>query len=110
MIEMDRPTILGPWLADHPVVGWPVHLLVIYIELTALFVWFRPNQHRVFGVALVCFHFGTFLLLGISFPRQVLVLLLIWSPFVPDRQSLRVAVVSLPGVGRLLRELVRSPS
>lgn len=103
MIQMDRPTLLGPWLADNPWAGWPVYMFVIYIELLALFAWLRPSLHRVFGLALACFHIGTFFLLGISFPKHVLVLtiLLIWSPFLPDRHGLAEILVRLPGIGRL---------
>ena len=103
MIQLDRPTLLGPWLTENAWAGWPVYLFVVYIELFALWVWFRPSLHRLFGLALACFHIGTFLLLGISFPKHVLILtiLLIWSPFLPDRLDLGDVLISLPVVGRL---------
>lgn len=112
MIQMDQPTILGPWLADHSWAGWPVYIFVIYIELVALFVWLRPSLHRIFGVALACFHIGTFLLLGISFPKHVLILtiLLIWSPFLRERRDFAETLVRLPGLGHLFsKSLYRSP-
>ncbi|MGI9506631.1 MAG: hypothetical protein ACR2RE_26620, partial [Geminicoccaceae bacterium] len=84
-------------------IGWPVYLIVVYIELVAIFAWPRPSLHRLFGLALACFHFGTFLLLGIAFPKHILILtvLLIWSPFLPDRRRLSDVVASLPGLGYL---------
>ena len=112
MIQIDKPTLLGPWLADNPWAGWPAYMFVVYIELVALFAWLRPSLHRVFGLALACFHIGTFLLLGISFPKHVLILtiLLIWSPFLPDRYGLRDILASLPGVGRIFGSRNRRPS
>lgn len=104
MLELGRPTLLGPWLTDHAWIGWPVYFAVVYIELVAIFAWLRPSLHRLFGLALACFHFGTFLLLGIAFPKHILILtiLLIWSPFIPDRRNLSGVVISLPGFGYLL--------
>ncbi|MEM7041539.1 MAG: hypothetical protein AAF543_01885 [Pseudomonadota bacterium] len=109
MIQLDKPTLLGPWLTQYPWVGWPVYMFVVYIELVALWIWFRPSLHRLFGVALACFHIGTFLLLGISFPKHVLILtiLMIWSPFIPDRSSVRDMLFSLPGFGVFFRRPIR---
>lgn len=101
MIQLDRITMLGPLLADHPWLGWPAYLWVIYIEIVALMVLFRPALHRLWGVMLICFHIGTFLLLGINFPKHVLVLtiLFVWSPFALDPVGLRRALSCLPGLG-----------
>lgn len=103
MLELGRPTLLGPWLTEHAWIGWPVYLVVVYIELVAILAWLRPSLHRLFGLALACFHFGTFLLLGIAFPKHILILtvLLIWSPFLPDRRRLSDVVTNLPGIGYL---------
>ncbi|MEM8947828.1 MAG: hypothetical protein AAGC99_00685 [Pseudomonadota bacterium] len=111
MIQLDKPTILGPWLTDNAWAGWPAYMFVIYVELFALFAWLRPGLHRVFGLALACFHVGTFLLLGISFPKHVLILtiLLIWSPFIPDRQGFYATLVSLPGFGLIVEGLAGRP-
>ena len=74
---------------------------MIYIEIVALMVLCRPALHRLWGVMLIGFHIGTFLLLGISFPKHVLVLtiLFVWSPFAIDRFGLRRVISSLPGLG-----------
>jgi hypothetical protein len=68
------------WLA------WPAHLLVIYVELFAVVAVFRPTLHRLWGVLLIVFHLMVWLLLGISFAYQpvLIALLLVWSPFVPS--------------------------
>jgi len=109
MLQLDKPTLLGPWLVDHSWVGWPVFLFVIYIEVFALWAWLRPPLHRLFGLALACFHVGTFLLLGISFPKHILVIvvLLIWSPFAPDRQNVWETLACLPLFGRLVAGRIR---
>ena len=69
----DGESIFGPILVNNPWVGWPIHLLVIYVEVVAILIIFRPELHRVWGVMLVLFHVGTFLLLGIPFSRHMIV-------------------------------------
>lgn len=105
MIQTDRETLFGPWLAENPLVGWPIYMLIVYVELVAILVWLRPRLHPVFGLTLASFHFGTFMLLGISFPKHVLILtlLLVWSPFIPDRMTFSEMLASLPGMGLFLR-------
>lgn len=105
MVQLDRITMIGPFLADYPWVGWPAYLWVIYIEIVALMVLLRPALHRLWGVMLIGFHIGTFLLLGISFAKHVLVLtiLFVWSPFASDPVDIRRAICCLPGLGWLFR-------
>ncbi|MGI9494332.1 MAG: hypothetical protein ACR2QF_18230 [Geminicoccaceae bacterium] len=105
MIQLDRITMLGPILADHPLLGWPAYLWAIYIEIVALMVLCRPALHRLWGIMLIGFHIGTFLLLGINFPKNVLVLtiLFVWSPFAISSVGFREVLASLPGLGWLFR-------
>jgi hypothetical protein len=106
MIQLDRITMLGPFLADHSWLGWPAYIWVIYIEIVTLMVLCRPALHRLWGIMLIGFHIGTFLLLGINFPKHVLVLtiLFVWSPFAIQPVDLRKTLASLPGLGWLFRE------
>ncbi len=105
MIQLDRITLIGPYLADYPLLGWPAYIWVVYIELAALLVLCRPALHRVWGLMLVMFHIGTFMLLGINFPKHVLALtiLFVWSPFAIAPISLRQVIRSLPGLAWLDR-------
>jgi len=111
MIQLDRITMFGPFLADHPWLGWPTYFWVIYIEIVALMVLCRPALHRLWGIMLIGFHIGTFLLLGINFPKHVLVLtiLFVWSPFAIDPVGFRKALSCLPWFGWLFREQDAKP-
>ena len=107
----DGESIFGPILVNNPWVGWPIHLLVIYVEVVAILIIFRPELHRVWGVMLVLFHVGTFLpsrppaaaLLGIPFSRHMIVLALLFllSPFAP-RFELGRALAVVPGIDWLI--------
>ncbi len=93
----DHP-LLADFFVQHLWLAWPVHLLVIYIELFALVAVFRPELHRLWGLLLLTFHLMVWLLLGIVFAYQPLVIapLFIWSPFAP---------MSHPKLAQILRQL-----
>lgn len=96
----DATTTLGPWLIEHAWLGFPLGLAAIYFELTALMVLFRPSLHRIWALALVALHVGSYLLMEIGFVENViwLVLFLVLSPFRPQRLSWRRLRSELPGV------------
>ncbi|MHA1563882.1 MAG: hypothetical protein ACTSX7_01105 [Alphaproteobacteria bacterium] len=106
-------SIFGPLLINNPWFGWPIHLLVIYVEVVAILIIFRPELHRLWGTMLIVFHVGTFLLLGIAFARHMIVLSLLFvlSPFAPRFDFAR-AVAAVPGIDWLisLHALVRGGS
>jgi len=99
-LQTGTDPIWAPLVIEHPLVGWPLYLVLYYIEIAALLVFLRPRLHRLWGLALVLFHVGTFLFMSISFPAHVLLvtMLLIFSPFAPKRWSWRCALVQLPGL------------
>ena len=105
MIQNQYDSPLGPLLLNYPLAGWPAHLWVIYVELVAIIVLFRPALHRLWGAMLVLFHVGTFLLLNIPFSKHVLVLtlLLVWSPFFHGQTNVGAILASLPGLAWLFR-------
>lgn len=87
-----------PWL------GWPLYIGLYFVELVAFAIFFRPILHRIWGVILIAFHFGTVLFMDIPFPLHVLIngLLFVLSPFAPERAGWREAVAALPLVGALI--------
>ena len=109
MILDGEPTILGPLITTYPWIGWPAHIGVIYVELVAFLIAFRPALHRLWGVLLVGFHICTFLLLGINFPQHmfVLIIILIWSPFPTQHYSMGETLRQLPGLGWMFPRPVR---
>ena len=104
MIEDDAASILGPWLIDHPWIGWLPGIAAIYLELFALWVVARPSLHRAWGLGLALFHLATHLALGVGFPQNTLwlALFLVLSPFQPYKLNWRQAVEDLPVLGAWL--------
>jgi hypothetical protein len=101
-LETGNTPLLAGFFLDHLWIAWPAHLLVIYVELFALVAVFRPELHRLWGLALMIFHLTVWLLMGISFPYQpmLVVLLFFCSPFRPRPAPSLVQVLrQLPGFG-----------
>lgn len=101
--------LLLPVIAPHVNLTHLIHLTIIYVEITALFVVFRPHLHRPYGVVLVLFHFGTDWILNVRFPTNILVvgLFLVLSPTAPKRFSLIGFMQSLPVIGIPFRAWMR---
>lgn len=99
----DQP-LLAELFMQHSWLAWPTHLLVIYVELFALVAVFRPELHVLWGTMLIVFHLLVWLLLGISFAYQPVLIALIFvcSPFAPERRfEIRAIVRQLPLFGDL---------
>ena len=105
MIEDDAPSVLGPWLVEHPWAGWLPGIAAIYLELFALWIVARPSLHRAWGLGLALLHVATHLTLGVGFPQNILwlALFLVLSPFRPRVADWRLAAADLPVVGAWLR-------
>ena len=101
--------LLLPVIAPHVNLTHLIHLTIIYVEMTAIFVVFRPHLHRPYGVVLVLFHFGTDWILNVRFPINILVvgLFLVLSPTAPKRFSLIGFIQSLPVIGIPFRAWMR---
>jgi uncharacterized membrane protein YjjB (DUF3815 family) len=99
------PWVLGPWIIRHPYVGWPLFLATIYLEVFSIVVAFRPGLHRFWGVTLILMHMSIFFVMAIMFSWQILLvgLLLVCSPFAPERTAWREVVGLLPVVGDVMR-------
>lgn len=112
MLQRNNPTMLGPWIVEHPLAGWPLFLWVIYVELVALLVMFRPALLPLWGIMLILFHIGTLMLLGISFAKHVIVLtlLFVWSPFALGNHGIPEMVRALPGIAWLFQRQSQNPA
>jgi hypothetical protein len=98
IIQTNQDTVLGHFFTYHELPGWFLYIGTMYLELFSVLAAFRPRLHRIWGVALIAFHFGTQLAMGFTFgPNIVLVgLLLVCSPFAPDRVKIKEAILDLP--------------
>ncbi len=100
--QYHTPTLPQTFAMNQPLLGYPVYLITIYVQATALLVVAKPSLHRVWGTALILFHVGTKLFMGIFFLENTLILgvLLVNSPFLRDRPW-RERLRELPVLGLL---------
>lgn len=92
---------IGSFIVKYPLVGWPMYLSVIYLQLFAFVAAFRPALHRFWGISLIGFHLMSSLTFSIGFTRNVLLLalFLVGSPFVDSKNSWRTVLYNLPLIG-----------
>jgi hypothetical protein len=100
---------IGPFIADHPWVGWLPYIGALYLEFASILIVFRPAAQRLWAVALICFHVGIYLTLTILFSWQMLLvgIMLLCSPFAPARASVRQVLMQLPLLGDAVAMLRR---
>jgi hypothetical protein len=111
-LQTGDQTLPAKLFMEHLWLAWPMHLLVIYVELFALIAVFRRELHQLWGAMLITFHLLVWLLLGISFSYQpvLLALVFVWSPFAPKPHARLLQILrQLPGLGDLA-DLVSRPS
>jgi hypothetical protein len=98
LVQTNQDTVLGHYFTYHELPGWFLFTGTMYLETFSVIAAFRPRLHRVWGLALIAFHFGTQLAMGFTFgPNIVLIgLLLVCSPFTPDRVKVKEAILDLP--------------
>ena len=102
--ETGTQPVWAPLLIRHPLLGYPLYLGAMYVEVASLLIWLRPRLHRLWGVCLIGLHIGANLTMEISFPQNVLLagLLLVMSPFWrPTDTHARSLVWDLPLVALL---------
>lgn len=96
--------LLASFFIENYVLSWLGYLAVMYIQITAIAVAFRPRLHRLWGIFIILFHLGTFLLMEIMFIHHVLLLTMffVFSPFRPVDFELRNSLADFPLVGRFV--------
>jgi hypothetical protein len=89
IIQTNQDTVLGHYFTYHELPGWFLYVGTMYLETFSIIAAFRPRLHRLWGVALIAFHFGTQLAMGFTFTPNIAVvgLLFLCSPVAPDRVS-----------------------
>lgn len=105
----DRTSVLGPFIVDHPLLGWCGLMLMLYVLLGSLWALFVPELHRLWGFGLVLFHISTLLAINIVFYHFPFfaALFFIGSPFAPVKSHWRDVVRKLPLFGLIISRFVR---
>jgi len=104
---MQETTILGPLIVNYPVLGWLPFLAVIYLEFFSFLVAFRPSLHKIWALALILFHIGTYLAMRAIFvaPSALLLIFFFNSPFRETGTQWRESLSDLP-LARLLKRIL----
>ena len=107
--DADELEQLLPFVVEHQYLAQSMLLVTVYVQFFALLAVFRPHLHRPFGIAIVLFHVGSDLVMGIPFSANILMvgLFLILSPTAPTKPSLIGILCSLPIAGILIRAWTR---
>ena len=102
---MHETVPLANIIISHPWLAWIPFLCLLELQTFALVAAFRPQLHRIWGVALILFHLGTFLTMRAVFtaPSGLLLLFLLASPFAPEKQQWRNIAASIPVFGYIFR-------
>lgn len=98
--ENDK-TLLGPLFIEYSEIGPLLLTTVVFVELFAFYVAFRPSLHRPYGIFMVGLHIGIASAIGLFFSTQVLTigLFLITSPFIPNTFRFWKTVHDIPMIG-----------
>jgi hypothetical protein len=98
LLQTNQESVLGDFFTRNALPGWLLFTGTMYLESSSVIVAFRPRLYRLWGLALILFHVGTFLAMGFTFPANIVLvgLLLVCSPFAPDTISVKDTVLDLP--------------
>ncbi|HET7098665.1 MAG TPA: hypothetical protein VFI61_00285 [Patescibacteria group bacterium] len=100
-----RAYYFSNFMINNPIFSWFFFLGTLYIEFFSLWVAFKPNLHKVWGVVLISMHVGILLAMGIPFFESIVILciLMLNSPFAKEVISLNDILKDLPILNLLYR-------
>ena len=95
--QITSPTVIGKWFLEHYVIGYLFYLGVVFIELFAIYAFFKSNLHKLWGVFLIAMHLGIHFVLNVNmYPAIIAIgLLLIMSPF-QKMTTIKETILALP--------------
>lgn len=81
-------SIFGSFFIDHPYLGWPIYLVVIYVQVFAVWTAIRTSLQKIWAILLILFHLGSAITFHIIFLPEVLLLFLLFfdSPFLIQKE------------------------
>lgn len=108
LILTDSTSAWGAWAVNHALLIYPYFLFTCYMLLVSFLVAFRPRLLRTWGILLILYHIGNYLVINIGFVTHLFLwcILLLASPFAPERTSLRDVLRSLPFFDIVFKKLL----
>lgn len=101
-----EPIMLQGLVANYPAVFQVPHVGLIFIQVVSLLLLFKPHLIKAYGAVMILFHFGTYLLMGVTFVHHIMIwgLFLVLTPTAPRNTSLILMLRSIPFVGFLFKK------
>ncbi|MCH7883372.1 hypothetical protein IIA95_03075 [Patescibacteria group bacterium] len=105
----DSTSLLGPFIIQHPWIGWPFFIGSIYLQFFALWIIFKPSLHKLWAFGLILIHIGTYVTMDILFLSSSIFLLFLFfdSPFRKPNITWREITLDLPLFGWAFRYLYK---
>ena len=99
--RIENVSALGPFIINHPIVGWPFFVAAVYLQFFALWALFTPSIQKIWAFGLISMHIGTYVTISITFIPSVLILLIFFmdSPFRARHTSWQEIISDLPFIG-----------
>ncbi len=106
MLQTGTEPLLARIVIDHYYVSWALFLGLIYAQFVAIVIVFRPRLHVIWGLILVGFHTGTWLLMEITNVQHLMVLfiLMVMSPFAKEWKTWET-LKDMPLIGGLFYKI-----
>lgn len=100
--KLQQEAPLAPFIIAHAYIVWPFYVGSHFFQLFAFWTMIRPSLQKIWAIELILFHIGTYLVMGIEFDPFILIViaLLVFSPFVPDRVTFKQIFFDLPVIGQ----------
>ncbi|MCS7063319.1 MAG: hypothetical protein NZM04_04625 [Methylacidiphilales bacterium] len=108
LLDSGNTSFLGPWLIQHPLVGFIMLWGAIYLQAFACLAYFRPVIAAPWAIGLALFHIGSYFTLTIHFPHNIILLTLFFILYKPvgiPPITIKTFLLQLPLWGDLLRFL-----
>lgn len=105
LLTTNATSVFGPFIINHPWVGWFFFVGAIYLMFFALFVSFRFSLQRIWGIALILYHVGAYLTMNIGFSAHILLIAILFlnSPFYAAGTTWRTILFDLPLFGWMMK-------
>lgn len=103
--QNNTTSLLGPFIIDHPWIGWPFFAGSMYLLLFSIWAVFKPSLHRIWALGLIIYHISIYLTMNMLFisPSLLLIFLFFDSPFRKKGLSLKDMILDLPILGWIAR-------
>jgi len=103
LLTTNSVSVLGPFVINNPLIGWPIFVGVIFLMLFAIITSFRLPLQRLWGIGLIMYHIAAYLTMNIGFIFNVLLISILFldSPFKDRNMKLKEILSHLPLFGKI---------